>query len=414
MAWLTGGCAAAVLAACTQGSTAPDLSGLASGTAAVTTTTVLPTPVTPDGLVTGPGVTDQTIAIGLIVDSGRDRGFSAGVRLWQQGVNASGGLCGRTIALVTAGPVVDQASASAAYDAIGRSTVGLMTLASEEESRQLTLAVVSDQVPTLTPDGASSQLGPGKPIVIGPTTDILAINGLDYLLQTDRVAGGGTIGVLTDGSAIADNAVAGARWWAADRGLTLDIRNTADGGGLAGWGTTKAVLALTDPAMTAALLDASPSGVTVLTTIDGYDPTNWDSGARAAASAGRLLISSGNPAYQSDYPAAVAVAARAGSSGVQGPRLFDGYATGASWARLLTQSCADRDLTRRSLQQATLSVGPALVDSLFGPTDPGLPGRSSRPATRVSAMSAANPAAPSGLTPLTWPQGAAGIENYLS
>jgi hypothetical protein len=163
------------------------------------------------------------------------------------------------------------------------------------------------------------------------------------------------------------------------------------------------------------LAEATPAKVTIVTMIDGYDPANWSSDALAAASAGRVLVSTAAPAYGSDYPAAVAVASRAAAAGQSAPqaRLFDGYATGLSWARLLTQACADRALTRRAVEQASTTVGPASVDSLFGQSDPAQPVQSGLPATRVSAMSTADPSAPAGLRPLTWLQAASGIEDYV-
>ena len=152
----------------------------------------------------------------------------------------------------------------------------------------------------------------------------------------------------------------------------------------------------------------------MVTTVDGYGPDQWDSAASAVAAAGRVLVSSATPAYGSDYPAAVAVAARAAANGVTPDvKLLDGYATGVSWARLLTAACAERTLTRQGVEQAALTVGPASVDGLFGPSDPALPVQSGLPATRVSAMSAGNPSAVTGLTPLTWLAGAANIEDYL-
>jgi hypothetical protein len=175
------------------------------------------------------------------------------------------------------------------------------------------------------------------------------------------------------------------------------------------------VLALTDSADTERLAQATGQGVTIVTTIDGYDPASWSADGLAAASTGRILVSTAAPAYGSDYPAAVAVASRAAAAGrpAPGARLFDGYATGLSWARLLTQACADRALTRRAVEQATTTVGPASVDSLFGQSDPAQPVQSGLPATRVSAMSTADPSAPAGLRPLTWLQAAQGIEDYV-
>ena len=224
--------------------------------------------------------------------------------------------------------------------------------------------------------------------------------------------------MLTDGSARSDNALQGARWWAAEHDIRLDVRatgtNEQGAPDLQDWGPATSVLALTEPTQTGSLAAAVPADTTVVTTVDGYDPAQWDAAALAVATAGRVLVSSATPAYGSDYPAAVAVAARAAAAGVTpGAKLLDGYATGVSWARLLTQACGERTLTRQAIEQAALTVGPASVDSLFGPSDPAQPVESGLPATRVSAVSAANPSAATGLTPLTWLAGAGDIEDYL-
>jgi len=409
--------AAAVLATLTSGcdsaldrSTGPT----AAQTATPTATAATITPVTPDGLITGPGVSDDAITVGLLVDPARDRGFSDGVELWQQAVNSSGGLCGRTVQLATNGVDGVPADVVQAYDAVGRASVGLITLAPPAESAALNTAIAADQIPTLTPAGTSAQLGPGRPIVVGPTDDILAINGLDYLLQTGRLEQGATVGVMTDGSAAADNALRGARWWASERGVTLDVRQADPNAAIPQWDAVTTVLALTDSAETERLALATPAGTSILTTIDGYDPAGWSADALAAATPGRILLSTAAPAYGSDYPAAVAVASRATAGQLPpGPRLFDGYATGLGWSRLLTQACADRTLTRRGVEQATTTVGPASVDSLFGPSDTAQPVQSGLPATRVSAMSTADPGAAGGVTPLTWLQAASGSEDYV-
>src|SRR6476661_2767190 len=93
-----------------------------------TTTAVSITPVTPDGLLAGPGVTDGAISLGLLAGSGRDRGFTDGVRLWQRSVNTTGGLCGRTIEIRTNGADGVPDDPAAAYRAIGTDVLGLLTL----------------------------------------------------------------------------------------------------------------------------------------------------------------------------------------------------------------------------------------------------------------------------------------------
>ncbi len=404
---LTAGCDAAADRIPLPDSTAP------SGSATAVTTPSI-TPVTPDGLVTGPGVTEEAITLGVLVDRPDDRGFVAGLQLWQQAVNTSGGLCGRLIQLATSGAAGVPADAVQAYEAIGRSVLGLVIVRSPDGSADLTSRIATDQLPTLTPTGTSNVLGPTLPVVMGATADVLAINGLDHLERTDQVRTGGTVGVLTDGSPTAENALTGARWWAADRGVTLDVRTAGPGTDTGSWGSATVVLSLADAATTGEVAASTSADVTVLTTTDGYDPTAWSAPALAAAETGRVLVTMTTPAYGSDYPAAAGVAARAAAAGVsdQQPRLLEGYATGVSWDRLLTQACTDRSLTRPAVEQAMVTVGPASVDSLFGPTDPARVVQSGLPATLLSAVSTAKPSVTGGLVPLTWPEAASGIEDY--
>ena len=146
----------------------------------------------------------------------------------------------------------------------------------------------------------------------------------------------------------------------------------------------------------------------MVTNLDGYDPT------RTAGSANRLLIALAAPAYGSDNPGAAAVARAFVGSGRTdpGPNLIAGYGVAATWGRLLAQACVTRTLTHAGIQAALTAVGPASVESLFGPADPGIVVRSALPATRVSSMAQADPAAAAGLRPLTWLQAAPGIADY--
>ena len=406
-------------AACDSALERPPAPATGSATATATALTTSPTtvsitPVTPDGFLSGPGVTDDEITLGLLVDPDRDRGFTAGVDLWRQTVNTTGGLCGRKVVLLQTGTAGVPTDPVEAYDEIGTATLGLLTLPPPGEAVALNSRIVADQIPALTPTGTSAQLGPSRPIVIGPTQDVLTINALDYLQQAGRLEAGSTIGVLTDGSAAADNALLGARWWAGQHDVGLEVHTVDPDLDLADWNGSTTVFALAGIEETADLVAATPAEVTVVTTIDGYQPDRWGPEALAAAAAGRVLVTTAAPAYGSDYPAAVAVASRAAALGQSnpGPRLFDGYATGHNWERLLTQACAERTLTRAAVGLAMTTVGPADVDSLFGPTDPAQAVQSGQPATRVSAMSRADPAAQAGLTPLTWLESAADIEDY--
>jgi hypothetical protein len=380
------------------------------GGAPVTITSVSITPVTPDGMVTGPGVTDGAIRLGVLAQPARNRGFTDGVRLWQQSVNTSGGLCGRTIELSTNGVDGVPEDLPAAYQAVGTSTLGLLTPGSDG-SAALSASIAADQIPAIAATGTSAQLGPSGPVVAGATADILAINGLSHLLRAGALAAGDTVGVPSDGSGIAENALRGARWFAAENGLTLDVRDA--GTDPAEWADDRLLLALTDASTVSSLLAALPAQTSVLTLLDGFDPAGWGPATTAAAD-GRLYVATPTPAYGSDYPAAVGVTSWAAAAGTTAPgaRLLDGFATGATWGRLITEACGERMLTRPGIDRAVTTVGPAPATSLFGPSDPGLVVLSGLPATRVSSISVVDTSSPAGLRSLAGLESAPGIEDY--
>lgn len=408
--------ASLLLAGCTSGialgssgtvtlsTSTPDRSGSSTHVGA-TSTSVTPTPVTPDGMLTGAGVDDRTIALGLLVDAAIDRGFSTGVQLWQQSVNKSGGICGRTIVIragATAEPLTD------AYIRIAGSTLGLISLPAESDRAGLAARSAADHIPTLTLGGSSADLTRPGPVVVGATEDIKAVNGLAYLRSTGKLGRGSVLGTLTDSSTEGVNALEGARWWAARNDVTVQSR-TPGGSTPAGWTGVDAVLVVADPAAVEATLAGTQLDVDVLTNLDGYQPT------QVPNPDGRLLVSLAAPAYGSDNPGAAAVAKAFVADGRTdpGPDLMSGYGVAATWGRLLAQACIGHALTHAGVETAMTTVGPASVDSLFGPSDPALVVESALPATRVSSVALADPTAPAGLRPLIWLQSAPGIDGYL-
>ncbi|GGM05867.1 ABC transporter substrate-binding protein [Nakamurella endophytica] len=377
-------------------------SGAPSGAVPATT----PTPVTPDGMLTGVGVTDSAITLGVLADRDLDRGFTAGVRLWRSSVNASGGICGRTIELATADP---ERGALTGYRSLAPQVLGMLALPAAGDRSALDAAAAADGMPVLEAGGSSAALTTRGPVVLGATEDITAINALAYLASTGVLVDGTVLGVLADTTSDAADALAGVRWWAGRNGVRLDVRAGLRAS-TTGWSGAAAVLALTTPDRVGAVLAATTAPTPVVTTLDGYRPASVP-----ATDQDRLLIGLQTPAFGSDQPAAAAVARAYAAAGgtAPGPRLLSGYAVAAGWGRLLDEACTARALTRQGVTTAMTTVGPAPVDSLFGPSDPGLVVRSALPATRVSSMAQADLSAQAGLRPLIWSQAAAGIGDYV-
>lgn len=401
----------ALLTSCTSGSTLGSSGTVALTsrqvvvpTTAATPTSVSPTPVTPNGLITGAGVDDSTITLGLLVEPTLDRGFSSGVALWTRSVNTSGGICGRTVR-TEAGTRGEPLPA--AYSRVAGSSLGLITLPAQPDAARLDALTSADEMPTLTLTGSSAKLRTTGPVVIGATEDIKAINALAYLRSNGKLLKGSTLQVLTDSSDTAANALAGAAWWAQANGVTLVSRIAGSSLDHA-FDDAGAVLVIADPAQVKSALAGAPPTADVITNLDGYDP------ARLPDPAGRLLVTSAAPAFGSDSPGAAAVAKAfvASSHSEPGPNLMSGYGVGAAWGRLLVEACDFRKLTHTGISTAMNTVGPAPVDSLFGPADPGLVVATALPATRVSSVALADPKAPAGLRPLIWLQAAPGIADY--
>ena len=238
----------------------------------------------------------------------------------------------------------------------------------------------------MTPDGTSAQLGPAGPIVIGPTDDILAINALDYLEQTGRIGEGATVGVLTDGSPEADNALAGASWWAGEHQVSLDVRAAEAGRGPDLLGRCHHGAGLDRCGNDRPARHRAAGPVLVVTTLDGYDPAAWDADARAVAAAGRVLVGTAAPrptARITRQPSSSRPLAAA--RGVPpGPRLFDGLRHRHHMGATARPGLHRPDADPQAVQQAFTTVGAASGDSLFGPSDPALPVESALPATLAS------------------------------
>jgi ABC-type branched-subunit amino acid transport system substrate-binding protein len=358
-------------------------------------------------------VDDTSITLGMLVDPALDRGFTQGFDLWRRSVNHAGGECGRSVQVVSAGVDGVPASLPEAYLATARDVLGYVTLTGSGDAEALARYAGGDGVPAVTTSGLSSQLASPGPVIIGPTDDIMAINAFSYLQQQKSV-GDGPVGVLSDGSAAATDWLVGLRWAADAAHVTLEVRTAASAS--APWSDPRAVFSLASPADTVALLAALPSTVPVMTTITGYDEAAIaaNPAAAAAVAARRLLVTTATPALGSNHPAAVALAGAFSAAGGTnpGPRLLEGYAAGAGWGRLLDAACTASALTRAGVMTAMTTVGPAPIDSMLGPTDPSLVINAHQPATRLSAIAAVDPSAPTGLAPVTWLQAAKNIGDY--
>ena len=361
-------------------------------------------------MLTGPGVTASEITIGTLIDAATDRGFLRGVQLWRTSVNDAGGVCGRTLTLVGNGDSGTPTDLVDAYRALGTDVLGFVTSTdSSTVASELAAGLGVDQIPAITVTGTATDLYLNSPTVVGPTADIIAINALDQAVQAGTVVPGDTIGVVSDGSAMSINALDGLRWYAGQHDLTVatQLGSALDPATLP---AAPVLVALGDATLTGKLLAATPTTSTVITTLTGYDSTQL-----TATDAPRVQVMLPTPAPGADHPGASAIEAALATTGeTAGPSTFAGYAAGSTWGRLLAAACDAQTLTRAGVLAARETVGAASVESLLGGSDPGLPVVDHVPATRSSALAAADPSTPSGLTALGGLVAASGIDDYVA
>lgn len=364
------------------------------------------TAATEPGMLSGPGVTGTSITLGLIApDAGTDLGFRDGMRLWSDAVNTEGGICGRTVVVrsVFGSPEV-------VYRSIGREVLGLVTVGAPE----LTALISADRIPALTPEGTSSVVAARTgPVVLGAPESVLAVNTASYLLQRNVIRPGGSLGVLVDDSAEAQDALAALRWWAPRHQVQLREYPPGEPPDP----TTPAVYATGTADQVAELLRqtageataAAPATLTGVNTAAGpLIATSLDAfqlGTLPQDQLDRLLVATVTPTATAAHPSATAVTAAFrnafGGERALGARTLEGYATGQFWGRTLTAMCAEQNLTRTAASRLLATQSAASPDSLYGPTDSAAQLTRGQPASRVSAVSVADPKALSGLRALT-------------
>ncbi len=420
-----GVCLALLAAACTTPDAGPTTTGTLTGTSTVIGSinpaptepeTSTPVPITQEGMLLGPGVDDLHITLGLLTGPAADRGFSVGLQLWRQTTNAAGGVCGRSISIESGGTVAADPTRSSAraddpaqiYRTLGTDVLGFVTMiSSAAQATEIGELLSTDRIPALAVEGTSTDLARLSPVVIGPTMGILAINALDALVRQRTVSAGDRIGVVSDGSARAADALTGLSWYAARNDLVLDVQDAA-GRDSATLAQLRVVFSLASAAVTTELADVLPVTTRLVTTVDGYDPTRL-----SPITASHVNVAVSTPATGSDNAEAAALTATAAASGAAvGARSLEGYAAGAAWERLLTAACDANSLSRDGVFAALRTVGAASDRSVLGPSDPALPAVDRLPATRWSTLAAADLTVAGALRDVSGLISADGIDGY--
>ncbi|MGQ0843217.1 MAG: ABC transporter substrate-binding protein [Sporichthyaceae bacterium] len=321
-----------------------------------------------DGVKTGPGVSADTITLGVMTDlSGPFKEFSttlqAGHKIWADEVNAAGGVCGRQIKIETLDHGYGAPQATTQFPDLEPKVAGFLELLGSPMLAALKADIDEKKVTTLAVSWSSVLLDQQYLLIVGTTYDIEMINGLSYLLEKGDIKDGDTIGHIYIDGEYGGNGLLGAQYFAKQHNMKLEeARVTSSDTDMKGIVTklkgqgVKAIGLTTTPAQTASVAVNNVAlglDVPMMGNNPTIDPPRLES--PAASSFGKLYIAASAVPYASDVPKAKFVA-DAFAKVSEGAKPFFtaqfGYASGVIWDQILEKACAAKDLTRDGIHAA--------------------------------------------------------------
>ncbi|PRY40704.1 ABC transporter substrate-binding protein [Umezawaea tangerina] len=342
----------------------------------------------------GPGVTDESISLGVLTDMSGPFSPTALVRikgyeLFIGELNARGGICGRKVELVLKDHGFNVQRALDGYFDLEPKVLGFLDLTGAAMTTAIAPDLIQTRALAAPVSWSAALLGNPNMMIVGGTYDIDVMNGLDHLKRTGAIADGDTIGhVHVDGD-FGSNALEGSTFAAQQWNLTLverSVTETADNlttqiAAMKAAGA-KAVVLSTSPAQTAlAVIAAANLGwnVPFLVNVAGYDPAILKSLAAPAVMKQVQVVSPIAP-YGADAPGPQAVAksfqARYPDVEPNGA-VNHGYVVATAFAAVLEKACADKDLTRDGVIRAFQATNGVETHGLTGPLRFSVAGRPS-------------------------------------
>lgn len=323
----------------------------------------------PDGVLTGPGVTDTTVTIGELTDltgvyATLGKSLTQAQQLYFDEVNASGGICGRDVRLLVRDHGYDVAKGVAAYEEIAPQVIGVSQLLGSPVLTAVLPSLERDAVLAIPAAWPSTMLKQRYVQVVGATYDIEMINGVGFLLRERRVAAGDKIGHVYFEGEYGENALVGAKFAAQQAGLTLveqrikatDTDMTAQVAALRSQGV-KAVLMSAGPKQSASLAGVAAAAgfnVPIVSSNPGFAPQLLATPAKPALEKNFYLVNSVQTpsslvtgiqnlvqAYEGKFP----------GSPIDNGVIF-GYVTARVFGEALRKACDAKDLTRQGVVAA--------------------------------------------------------------
>lgn len=331
----------------------------------------------------GPGVTADTISLGVLTDMSGPFKPTALVRikgyeLFIDELNARGGVCGRKIQLTMKDHGFNVQRALDGYFELEPKVLGFLDLTGTAMTAAIAPDLIQTRALAAPVSWAAALLGNPHMMIVGGTYDIDVMNGLDHFKRTGVISDGDTIGHIHVEGDFGNNALEGSAFTAQRWGMTLVEQPVAEAAtdmtaqvkALKNGGA-KAVVLSTSPPQTAAIVataDALGWDVPFMVNVASYDPAILKTPA-AAAVLKRVQVVSPIAPYGADAPGpqAVAKAFESKYPDVEANGSVNhGYAVAMAFAAVLEKACAEKDLSRDGVLRAFQDTNGVETSGLTG------------------------------------------------
>lgn len=340
---------------------------------------------------TGPGVTDDTITLGVLTDqsgafAALGRAIVQGNQLYWDQRNEDGGVCEREIQLEVRDHGYNAQNAVSLYAELQPGVLAFQQSLGSPMTTALLPNIESDEVLTMPVSWASSLLENPYIVMAGTTYDVEMINGLSWLMDNGDLAEGDTVGHIYLEGEYGENALAGSRYAAEELGLEVleqkvqptDSDMTAQVTAIEQAGASVILMTTTPPqaASAASVAEASGFDVTILGSNPTFNPTLLDGAARTALEERFYLVASSAP-YSSEAEGPTEVQ---GSFEEQYPDetrnagVMYGYGAAEIMGTILDTACDNGALTRAGLLEAFQSLSSVDTRGLIAELDYSTPG----------------------------------------
>ncbi len=355
----------------------------------------------PVGIPVGPGVTSSKITLGVLTDltgafAALGKAVTQGAPLFWQDQNKKGGVCSRTVELVTKDHGYNTQTAVSLYTSMQPTVLAFQELLGSPMTAALLNSIASDSVLTQPVSWSSKLLTNPYIVMSGTTYDLEMIDGIDWLMKNKGLKSGDKVGHIYLEGEYGEDALLGTNAAAKANGLTVvpqkvqptDKDMTAQVQAIKAAGAKYIMLTTTPTQAASAVSIAEAQGFDA--TFTGSNPTfvpTLLSGPAKTALQRRFFLVASASAFAGDSAGAKTLRDEylaAYPSDTPNAGVDFGYGQAEIMYQVLKASCNGGSLERAALLKAFQKLSSVDTQGLIAPLDYSKPGQP--PARQVYVM----------------------------